>query len=70
MENEFGKDRFKDVKPTDALGRLAERSRGSRITLVIVAVVALFAFAFAVNLIIQSVRSGGNAPNVPRVELR
>lgn len=71
MENEFGKDRFKDVKPADALGKLAQRSQASRTTTVIIAVVVLFALVFAIGLVIRSVqKSGTNAPSVPNVDIR
>lgn len=69
MKNEFGKDRFKDVKAADALGRLSERSRSSRIVFVVVVVIGFFALAFAVGFLITSVGNGGNTPEIPTVEL-
>lgn len=59
-----------EVRPSDALGRLNERTKGSRVTVVIIAVVALIVGAFLIGMIVRGV-SGGieNAPKIPSVEI-
>lgn len=58
------------VKPADALGRISERTKGSRLSLLIVGVIGLFVVAFLIGLIVRGV-SGGiqNAPDIPGVEI-
>lgn len=58
------------VKPTDALGRLSERARSSRLTLVVVVIAGIFLLAFFIGLIVRGVSGGvNNAPSIPRVEI-
>lgn len=59
-----------DVKPADALGKLSERTRASRVMVVVIAVVGFFVIAFLVGLIARGVGGGiDNAPDIPRVEI-
>lgn len=58
-----------DVKPADALGRLSERSRASRLSLVVVAVVGMIVIAFIGGALFRTITNGSNTPEVPKVEI-
>lgn len=67
----FGKDRFADMKPAGALQRLSERSKGSRLSVLIIAIIGLFVFAFVIGLVVKGFSGGINrTPDVPRVDIR
>lgn len=57
------------VKPADALGQLSERTRASRMSVAIIAVVGFFVGAFLIGLLVQTITHGSNAPDIPKVEL-
>ena len=62
-------DRFSDVKPANALNTLGERSRASRVWIVIIALVGVIVFAFLGGALFRAVTGGTHTPEIPAVEL-
>jgi len=58
-----------DVKPADAIGTISNRTRASRFSIVIVAVVGFFVLAFFVGLLLRTIFDKSNTPDIPSVEL-
>ena len=69
-DKSFGANRFDNLRAANALERLNERSRGSRVSLVILAVFGMIVLALAIGFIFNSVRNGGNTPDIPTVDFR
>lgn len=67
MDSDKEKD---DVKPANALGRLSERSRSSRIAVVVISLIGFFLLVFLIGMIVRGVLGGiDNAPDIPRVDI-
>lgn len=59
-----------EVKPANALGKLSERSRSSRIGVVVISLIGFFLLVFLIGMIVRSVSNGiDNAPDIPRVDI-
>ncbi|MEK7613765.1 MAG: hypothetical protein AAB439_02740 [Patescibacteria group bacterium] len=58
------------VKPADALGTLSNRTRVSRYSGLLVAVVGFFVIAFFIGLLFRFVFDESNTPDIPTVDLK
>lgn len=61
--------RSRDVKPADALGTYAARTRASRYSLLVVGVLGLLALGLLVGLLVSTVTGNSAQPDVPQVDL-
>lgn len=61
--------RSRDIKPADALGTYAARTRASRYPLLIIGLVGLLAAGLLVGLIVRTVTGNSAQPDVPQVDL-